>query len=471
MSFSDSFESDESSGEKSGTHDEEEEDHLDQKDTSSVWSDDASMLSSEYGSEGTLESGYQKGSPEDRLHMTQKYAKKFTAKNKVNLAMTEWIRCTALARLVYGDGHWKLAHSHASLGQAYLELRELAPQAEHHATLAKNMLLKEAHSTNSTEDKAGLLLALITTYYTLGRACTILKKYPQAEQNLAKAERSCEERRKLYNQNDLDIKVTLALARLCASQGRHSPGFTYFEKALKLIEEDSGSGSSQLVPVYQDMGRLEQSKKDKADHDRAVEYFLQAHSIASSNSKRPQELTGQTAHQLALAYAKSGTSEAETAAERYLEESLGTYSVVHGEHHTNSIEVQEELCKLLIRTQRTDEAIELLKCIISAKCTVYGELSEEVGESYKLYGSLLMSQGNLDKSLTYFKKCHGIKCNLYGSQHRKTQAIQSTIDMLLQSPLLAAKEGKSKSAQLKARPRFTSTVGRSSPRTSNPIDY
>ncbi|XP_071941332.1 tetratricopeptide repeat protein 23-like isoform X2 [Antedon mediterranea] len=469
MSFSDSFESEDSSGEKNGSIHTEEEDSP--KDASSVWSDDASAVSSDYGSDITLDTGYEQGSPEDRLHIAEKYANKFTAKNKVDLAMAEWIRCTALARLVYGDGHWQLAHSYANLGQAYLELRGLAPQAEHHASLAKTILLKEAHSTTSTDDKAGLLLALITTYYTLGRACTILKKYPQGEQNLAKAERSCEERRKLYNQDDLDIKVKLALARLCASQGRHTAGFTYYEKAIKLIKGDSGKESSDLVAVYQDMGRLEQSKKDKADHDRAVEYFLQAHSIASSSSKRPQELTGETAYQLAMAYTKSGTTEAENAAERYLEESLGTYSVVHGEHHAKSIEVQEELCKLLIRTQRTEEAIDLLKCIISAKNTVYGELSEEVGESYKLYASLLMAQGKLDKALIYFKKCHGIKSNLYGSQHRKTQAIQNTIDMLLQSPLLAAKENKSKSAQLKARPRFSTTVGRSNTASTKPIEY
>ena len=33
------------------------------------------------------------------------------------------IRCTALARIVYGDAHWMLARAHIQLAQAYLQLK------------------------------------------------------------------------------------------------------------------------------------------------------------------------------------------------------------------------------------------------------------------------------------------------------------------------------------------------------------
>ncbi len=46
----------------------------------------------------------------------------------------------------------------------------------------------------------------------------------------------------------------------------------------------------------------------------------------------------------------------------------------------------------------------LLKTIIAAKNATYGDLSEEVGESYKLYGSILLAQGQMEKALRYFKK-------------------------------------------------------------------
>ena len=38
-------------------------------------------------------------------------------------AIKELIRCTALARIVYGDGHWKLASSYVNLAQGYFDLK------------------------------------------------------------------------------------------------------------------------------------------------------------------------------------------------------------------------------------------------------------------------------------------------------------------------------------------------------------
>ena len=34
-------------------------------------------------------------------------------------AVTEWTRCTALARIVHGDSHWAFANTHIQLGKAY----------------------------------------------------------------------------------------------------------------------------------------------------------------------------------------------------------------------------------------------------------------------------------------------------------------------------------------------------------------
>ena len=42
---------------------------------------------------------------------------------QVESALQELIRCTALARIVYGDGHWKLAETYADLAQGYFELK------------------------------------------------------------------------------------------------------------------------------------------------------------------------------------------------------------------------------------------------------------------------------------------------------------------------------------------------------------
>ena len=42
---------------------------------------------------------------------------------QVDRAIHEYIRCTALTRIVHGNSHWKLAKSHVDLGEAYLDLK------------------------------------------------------------------------------------------------------------------------------------------------------------------------------------------------------------------------------------------------------------------------------------------------------------------------------------------------------------
>jgi hypothetical protein len=43
-----------------------------------------------------------------------------------------------------------------------------------------------------------------------------------------------------------------------------------------------GKDAIELIPVYQALGRMEQSKGQHADHEAAIEHFLQAYSIASA---------------------------------------------------------------------------------------------------------------------------------------------------------------------------------------------
>lgn len=45
-----------------------------------------------------------------------------------------------------------------------------------------------------------------------------------------------------------------------------------------------------------------------------------------------------------------------------------------------------------------------LKTLIAAKIETFGDWSEEVGDSYKLFGSIQLSQGYLEKALKNFKK-------------------------------------------------------------------
>lgn len=404
--------------------------------------------------------------PDELLPQCERRARYLTSKKQTDKAIKEWTRYTALCRLVYGTEHWKLAEGYVFLAHAYLTLRGLAPQAQAHTETARTIMLNGLHTSESDESKSQLMGTLLLMYYVLGRALILLKKYPEAEQNLVKAERVSQELSKLSGEREssrraqLDIDIAIALAKLYAKQQKHALGAGFYEKAIRLTEEQYGNDSPELIQIYQDMGRLEQSKREHANQDRATEHFLQAHSIAVARYSGQSEEVAETALALALAYSESATAEAETAAEQYLNESLGIRQVLFGPHHAKTISTQDDLCRLLIRTDRTDEAVSLLKTLITSKTATFGDLSAEVGEAYKLYGSILMSQGQLEKALKLFKKSHNIESNVYGAGHKKTKATQQTIDMLLQSPMLAAKEGQTRQGQLKSRPRFNATVGK-----------
>ncbi|XP_071789087.1 tetratricopeptide repeat protein 23-like [Asterias amurensis] len=405
--------------------------------------------------------------PEELLKRSESKARKHAGFGEVEPALQEYIRCTALCRLVYGDGHWKLAESHTNLAYAYLTLKDLVPQAQYQAEAAKKIMLSGLHASDSSESKADLLAILVKMYYVLGRSNTINNKYPEAEQCLVKADKVSEERAKLTStvgseQQQMAIYIAIAMGKLYANQNKQALGASYYEKAVRLTEKHNGSDSLELIPIYQDLGKLEQSKGKHANHDKAVEYYLQAHSITVARYSGQSEEVAETAFKLALAYSEQASAEAETTAERYHDESLGIRQVLYGPHHPKTIRTQESLCKLLIRTDRLEEAVSLLKTIMSSKCATYGDFSDEVGETYKLYGSILLSQGQLDKAMRYFKKCYSIQSSLYGPSHRKSKATQQTIDMLLQSPALKAKEGQSKAGQLKNRPRFSATIKTSS---------
>ncbi|KAG2466143.1 TT23L protein, partial [Polypterus senegalus] len=58
--------------------------------------------------------------PEDKLLTAQAQSEDLIANNKISKAMRELIRCVALSRLVYGDGHWRFAEAIAKLAFGYL---------------------------------------------------------------------------------------------------------------------------------------------------------------------------------------------------------------------------------------------------------------------------------------------------------------------------------------------------------------
>ncbi|XP_041364626.1 tetratricopeptide repeat protein 23-like [Gigantopelta aegis] len=404
--------------------------------------------------------------PDLKLKEKEKRANKLAANGKADRAIQEYIRCMALARIVYGSSHWRFAESMVNLAEAYFDLKDYYLQAEYHSENAKDVMLHGVSTSASQQEKSDIYLVLIRVFYTLGRADSALKKYSEAEQAFTKAERILKEWSRLphvrvEDKEDFEIKLFLAMARLYSRQKKYALASTQYDKVIDLMEKVYGQDSLHLIPVYHDYGALEQSKGRHANHEKAIELFLQAHSIASCHHREGSVKLVETALALARAYASTGREEAEGSAESYLNECLGNCTAVYGPHHAKTLEVNDELARLLIRTNRYEEAMTILKSSINPKSEVFGDYSEQVSDTYKLMASIHLSTGEIEKALRSYKKCHTIETLVLGKKHKKTMDSQRTLEMLMASPCVSNKFVLSKEDELQKRPRFSSVVKQS----------
>ncbi|XP_059155733.1 tetratricopeptide repeat protein 23-like [Physella acuta] len=400
-----------------------------------------------------------------KLKQSESLAVEYALKHKVDKAIEERIKCLAYTRIVYGSSHWKHAQSIINLAEDYINLKQYFAQAEYHAETAKSIMLHGNHLASSLEEKANLFTVLIQIYRILGQAATALKKYNEAEQALQKADRISKELSKLECVTDkecdhLDILLYQAMARLYTKQKKHALASEKYDKVIELMTKEFGNDSIQVMQANTEYGMLEQSKGKFANHDKTIQLFLEAHSIATAIYKEGHPDLIDTALNLSLAYAGNGWEEAEGSALSYLEECLRSCTALYGPNHGKTLEVQDHLAKMYIRMGKMNDAMQILMSSLPSKMECFGDYSESVSESYKLMGSINLSEGNIEKALRAYKKCYTIEVVLHGKDHRKTKSTLQTMEMLLSNPSLSQKFLLNKGDDLLKRPRFNSVVGR-----------
>ncbi|XP_075788680.1 tetratricopeptide repeat protein 23-like isoform X3 [Pelodiscus sinensis] len=244
--------------------------------------------------------------PSEKLEQAQKMAEKFIKEKEVHKANRELIRCVALTRIIYGDGHWQLAQAFANLAHSYLILRDLPAQAIEHAESAKRTMLTGNHTP--PEDKIEILGTLVTIYYILGVAHLAQNNGKESYLSLQKAERLMEELKELNGTMTVGLKISekdlvIALGRTCLQQNKLVFATGYFEKAVDAVISAEGDTAPELIHLYQKIAQSEQLKKN---HERAIGYLLQAHSICVALHKKLSAEAAQTGLLLGKAYAATG---------------------------------------------------------------------------------------------------------------------------------------------------------------------
>ncbi|XP_067401766.1 tetratricopeptide repeat protein 23-like [Emydura macquarii macquarii] len=377
--------------------------------------------------------------PNEKLEHALKMAEKFIKEKEVYKANRELIRCVALTRIIYGDGHWQLGQAFANLAYSYLILRGLPAQAIEHAESAKHIMLTGICTPPATpEDKRERLGTLVTIYYTLGVAHLIQNNDKESYLSLQKAERHMEELQELDGREIVGLKISqkdlvIALGRTCLQQNKLGSATGYFEKAVDAVISAEGDMAPELINLYQKIAQSEQLKKN---HERAIRYLLQAHSICVALHKKCSVEAAQTGLLLGKAYAATGEQQHIEAAETYFTESLTAYQAVLGAEDSLTLTAVEEFSKWLVHVGKKQKAYRLLKDSLKSIIDTYGDFSEKAAETYHIMGSICLAEGKMREAYQLFNKCLQIQIAVYGPHNRKPKEMQELLTVLERSPAI-----------------------------------
>nr|XP_058163658.1 tetratricopeptide repeat protein 23-like isoform X2 [Dasypus novemcinctus]XP_058163659.1 tetratricopeptide repeat protein 23-like isoform X2 [Dasypus novemcinctus] len=386
--------------------------------------------------------------PREKLAQSQKKTAELI-KEKMNIqANKELIRCVILSRIIFGEEHWKCAQALANLAYGYLTLRGLPAQAKKHAESAKNTLLTWKGNMTSNKETKEILGALIMLYYTLGVAWLLQNHGKEAYFNLQKAEKSLKELKELdkggvYGLQVSEKDLTIALGRASLATHRLNLALIYFEKAIDNVIAAKGDKTSDLISLYEEIAQIEQLRRN---HDQAIQYLQQAHSICVSVFTEVSPKTAETSALLAKAYAMSGEAQHRDAVELYFIKSISAYHETLGPEDYETLTTIEEFSKWLIQNGGKQEAYRLLQVSLKSQIS-YRDCSKKVAETLYNMGRIYFAKGELQKAIPLLKKvnddwfcyifswackqkCLMIQILVYGSEHSKIRETKKILSLL-----------------------------------------
>ncbi|XP_048473163.1 tetratricopeptide repeat protein 23 isoform X2 [Rhincodon typus] len=350
--------------------------------------------------------------PEEKLVQSEQRARIYAASQEDAPAMQELIRCVALARISFGDLHWKVARAHVNLAEGYLQIKGQALQAKLHCEKAKEIMYSNTRHPVSEEERKDILRCLITMFLTLGKVMVGLQNLKEAEQNLLKSEKVADELRQaeevpLEEIRQVNAEITLTLGRLYMKENKTAEAVACYEKVLQMVKLDKGESSMECVSIYRDLAAAERAR---GAHDISTQLLTEAHSIVLTNAASGKE-EGQITLALAEAYASTGRTEDHHLAEKYYKHSLQCYQTALGAEHATSLSVLDDYSRFLILAKNYSAASRLLHESLPAKLSTFGDFSVEVEETYHLFGGIELAEGHQKAAYKMFKKVSGGGCS------------------------------------------------------------
>ncbi|XP_059772190.1 tetratricopeptide repeat protein 23-like isoform X2 [Balaenoptera ricei] len=282
----------------------------------------------------------------------------------------------------------------------------LPPQAKKHAESAKNTLMTWKGNTTSDKEKKEILETLVMLYYTVGVAWLLQNRGREAYFNLQKSERNMKELKKSYKGGACGLQVsekdlTIALGRAPLANRRLNLALAYFEKAIDNVIAAKGDRTSDLVGLYEEIAQIEQLRKN---HDQAVQYLQQGHSICVSLFTEVSPQAAEASALLAKADATSGEAQHRDAVEIYFIKSITAYQTTLGPEDYETLTTVEEFCKWLVQNGEKQEAYRLLKALLKSQVISYGDCSKKVAETFYNMGRICFAKGELRTAIQLLRK-------------------------------------------------------------------
>lgn len=131
--------------------------------------------------------------PEEKLKHFNRRAQACEDNQEFDACIQDLVRCVALTRLVYGDGHLKLAQAHARLAQAYFQFNGWGLQAQEHSALARDLLPFCSSISSGRGEKHEVLLCLLNIHLIQGGASLLTVNLEEAQSSFLEAEQVLEE--------------------------------------------------------------------------------------------------------------------------------------------------------------------------------------------------------------------------------------------------------------------------------------
>ena len=417
--------------------------------------------------------------PEIRLSKSRTSASNLVRERKFKEAVVEKIKCNALVRIVYGDMHWQYARSYAELAEGYLKLRKLPIQALKHAQTARNILLDiEAAKVNNdsgvTDDRINLASVLELTYFVLGKASSMLKQYKRADNFLQKAHLVTSKKTKEYGISSRDtyklIEILTALGEVARNRKQFGQAMEWFEKAIELTEEKLGNNSVMLIQLYNQLGKTELQLGEHASINKVTDSYEKVKEVTSIvYGKSSVEYADSCLKVGKMSLLDNGLSW-QPSTEDLLTKALSTYKSKLQENHTKTLDAEETLCKFYVKSKNYTEAERAVKFLMRGKKQKYGDISEQVGDSYKMMGGLFLSQNKFKPAVKYLMQAKDIYTTCYGPQHPKVKALAKILQSVKKSP--STSDLGIPEDTLKQRPRFNALAsGSKSHGYTRPIMY